>query len=358
MKHEFLMKAFSLDDKVSPAGWFMSEKLNFSRAFWDGGITTGMRKCDVPWANLTKDGRYVHEQIATGLWTQNANVIHAPHWWLETMPRVFLDGELGSMVKGKDRNNVDELIVGRGVAERQRVSSIVKRLGGNERDWDGITLFVFDLPPLEVILGNRTINNIHYKKNLSGCVEWAYRDDMLIRRPMSPFRNVKPLLEPVLRGIGTGCPNVMLIEQEELPLNHAKAMARISEKMFSVLAVRGEGLMLRHPDKPYETCRSKWIRKYKQTQDMEGRVVGHTAGKGKYTGMLGALILEIEGSARGESTVGHGRVFKRVFELSGMTDAKRRNPPPIGCTVTFSYSDLSRDGIPQEARFICVREEE
>jgi DNA ligase-1 len=335
MKQEFLMKAFVFDqNKHSAAGWYASEKLNFQRAFWDGGITRGMPKAEVPWANTSKDSRFVEEQVCTGLWTMNANVIHAPDWWLDRMPRVLLDGELGSL-RGFD------------VAERQRVSSIIKKLTPGA-GWEDIVLYAFDIPPLGIVFADRTINSPFYKKNLAGCVEWAYRDDMLWHRmDYSPYRNAYYMLNRL--HLGDSC---RVVEQELLPFTTGKALSRINELMFKVLAHKGEGLIIRHPDKAYETQRSKYILKYKHVQDMEGRIVAYTEGKGKYVGMMGAYVVEII-TADPEK-----RQIKRVFELSGMDDAMRRNPLPIGTVITFQYSGISEGGIPQEARFLCVREPE
>ncbi len=52
------------------------------------------------------------------------------------------------------------------------------------------------------------------------------------------------------------------------------------------------------------------------------RVIGYTAGQGKYDGMLGALIVERPDGLR--------------FRLgTGFTDAERANPLPIGSWATI-----------------------
>jgi DNA ligase 1 len=73
-------------------------------------------------------------------------------------------------------------------------------------------------------------------------------------------------------------------------------------------------------------------------------VVAHTAGKGKYTGKLGALVVETPEGIR--------------FKLgTGLTDAQRENPPKIGSLVTYTYKDLTKSGKPKFARFLRVRNE-
>ena len=59
-KNEFLMLAHKYDvNKHHVDGWFISEKLDGMRCMWDGGVTCGLEKTEVPWANCTKDARYV-----------------------------------------------------------------------------------------------------------------------------------------------------------------------------------------------------------------------------------------------------------------------------------------------------------
>jgi DNA ligase-1 len=75
--------------------------------------------------------------------------------------------------------------------------------------------------------------------------------------------------------------------------------------------------------------------KVKTWQDAEGLVIGHEPGCGKYEGMMGSLIV---------------RWGSVVFRLSGFTDAERLENW-IGRTVTFKYRELTRDGVPKEARY-------
>jgi DNA ligase-1 len=73
-------------------------------------------------------------------------------------------------------------------------------------------------------------------------------------------------------------------------------------------------------------------------------VVGYRPGKGKYHGMVGALLVEDA----------HGRRFALG---SGLHDAERAAPPAIGSTVTFRYDGLTAKGTPRFARYLRVRRE-
>lgn len=118
----------------------------------------------------------------------------------------------------------------------------------------------------------------------------------------------------------------------------------LKSRFNAVLADGGEGLMLHLADALYETGRSDVLLKMKPWLDAEAVVIGHLPGKGRNLGVLGALRLR--------TTEG------RAFSLgAGLSDAQRRNPPPIGATVTYRYSDLTKKGLPKFASFLRVRQE-
>ncbi len=131
----------------------------------------------------------------------------------------------------------------------------------------------------------------------------------------------------------------------------------------------GEGVIVRDPQSWWIPERSHKMIKIKKYLDAEAKVTGYTTGRAtdkgsKLLGMMGALVTEFNG--------------KRL-ELSGFTDAERElnneeafdwacdNPGeevpdwieakhfPRGSIITFTYRDLSRDGIPQEARYYRKR---
>jgi DNA ligase 1 len=116
----------------------------------------------------------------------------------------------------------------------------------------------------------------------------------------------------------------------------------LKKRLNEVVKNGGEGLMLHLADAPYVTGRSNVLLKLKLALDTEAVVVKHIAGKGKYVGMMGAL----------EVKTPDGIVFKIG---TGFSDATRQNPPPVGATITYTYRDLTKNGVPRFASFLRVR---
>ena len=102
--------------------------------------------------------------------------------------------------------------------------------------------------------------------------------------------------------------------------------------------------MLHLADAAYVTGRSDVLLKLKSALDTEAIVVEHIPGKGKYTGQMGALRVQMPDG-------------KRFNIGSGFSDAVRKNPPPVGTNVTYTYRGLTNKGTPRFASFLRVRQE-
>ncbi|MDD2845897.1 MAG: DNA ligase [Rhodoferax sp.] len=106
----------------------------------------------------------------------------------------------------------------------------------------------------------------------------------------------------------------------------------------------GEGLMLHRGASLYRAGRSDDLLKVKTHDDTEARVVGHIEGKGKHAGRLGALLVEMPSGQR--------------FKLgTGLSDAERGDPPPIGSWVTYRFRGTHDGGLPRFASFVRVRQD-
>lgn len=120
--------------------------------------------------------------------------------------------------------------------------------------------------------------------------------------------------------------------------------AELDARLRDVLAAGGEGLMLHKKDALYVSGRSNVLLKVKPWLDAEARVIGYVAGKGKYQGQTGSLRVE---DAEG-----------RQFSVgSGLSDALRKQPPPVGTLITYRYREKTERGMPRFPVFLRVRRE-
>jgi DNA ligase 1 len=121
-----------------------------------------------------------------------------------------------------------------------------------------------------------------------------------------------------------------------------EGLDHLTAELARVEALGGEGLMLRQPGSTYEVGRSHTLLKVKTFHDAEAKVVAHVSGAGKHKGRLGALMVEMPDGT--QFSVG-----------TGLSDAERESPPPIGAVITYRYQELSDGGVPRFPSYIGVR---
>ena len=253
-----LQLAQSYKKGMALQGYWVSEKLDGVRAYWNG------------------------EQLIS----KGGPVIKAPAWFVRGYPDTPMDGELWM-----------------GHGRFAEVSAAVRRLQPDAKEWRQIRYKVFDLPASGAPFSQR----IQQMKALASASN-AYTFSVIEQQPAS---------------------------------SHAALLQRLDK----VMAAGGEGLMLHHGDSLYQAGRSDAILKVKTYQDAEAVVVGHTEGKGKYRGMLGALVVQ--------------RDDGRQFRLGTcFTDKQRKTPPPLGATVTYKYFGKTATGLPRFASFLRIRNDE
>ena len=116
----------------------------------------------------------------------------------------------------------------------------------------------------------------------------------------------------------------------------------LAQQLRQVVQSGGEGLMLHHGDALWQAGRSESLHKLKVAEDEDARVVGHVPGKGRLSGRLGALLVELPQGQR--------------FALgSGLTDTHREKPPEVGAWVTYRYRGRTPSGLPRFASFLRER---
>jgi DNA ligase-1 len=355
-RREFLQlaKPFKMG-KNDPSGMYISEKLDGTRVFWDGGVSRGVPTTQVPWANITnpKTG-FRKDKIkptATGLWSRYGNPVIAPDWWLNQLPAMFLDGEL---------------FAGRG--NFQTLRSIVAKDVPEDDRWRDVEFAVFGAPPLGQVFCAGEIKNTNFHLN----VDQNSIQKFLVGRADagfsiscwtdSTFEQELTLLQSQLGG-NERC---YLHRHVLLPDDRSQAENRMNGFMDVVMDQGGEGIMLRDPKSIWTPKRVSSLLKLKPFSDDKGTITGFVSGRktdkgSKLLGLIGAVILDYKG--------------KRL-ELSGFTDEERKfandemtkyagaNPGvdmpqhfqgkhiKIEQDIEFRYRELSDDGIPKEARYL------
>lgn len=218
----------------------------------------------------------------TQLLTRQGHLIHAPEWFVRDLPNIPMEGELWI-----SHGRFAEL------------SGIVRQKEPDER-WRLVSFNLFDLP-----------------KNIG-----SYKD----RRSQLELL-VQDIQQPHIRSI---------------PVNPIVSVAELKQILRLKMNEGAEGLMLYDTTAIYMPNRNNGLLKYKLYQDAEAYVVGYNAGKGRFTGAMGSLIVENMQGVR--FNIGSG------FDL-----ADRRNPPPIGSIITYRYNGLTKHGKPRFARFHRIR---
>lgn len=215
--------------------------------------------------------------------SRQGNPFPAPSWFTKDFPTVALDGELW---------------LGRG--KFQTLVSIVKKKHAISSEWEQIRYFVFDLPKLKLPF-NQRLNQL---KKITHLHDGVY---------------------------------LQLVDQYQLADKKA-----LMQSLEAVIKQGGEGLMLHHTDALYHSGRNNDLLKVKPYFDAEATVIKHLPGKGKFKGLMGALLVETPEGIR--------------FKIgSGFSDKERLNPPTINSIITYTYHGKTQKGIPRFASFLRVR---
>lgn len=217
------------------------------------------------------------------LLTRKGNKITSPKWFTKNWPGTPLDGELW-IARGKFQQTV----------------SCVRRTYVKDNCWQKLYFLTFDLPEHKGTFSER-------------------------------IQRMKELV------LITKNPHLGIIEQFKLPNADA-----LNSTLKQIVDNNGEGLMLHFEDAHYKVGRNHSIMKLKMYQDAEAIVLEHIQGKGKYTNMLGSLLVKTP----------EGIIFKIG---TGFSDLQRSNPPEIGSTITYKYVGKTLRGVPRFASFQRIR---
>lgn len=293
--------SLSLGIKEPPIGWWASEKWDGIRALWDG-----------------------EKMISRGSGVGKPKVYtYIPEWFRRTLPPgIPLDGEIW---------------IGRGLFQKtSRLSTLKPGKSYSQDDIDAIWLGKDD-PPVVFKVFDVPNDPRPFEKRMK------YLQTIVKDRKEC----WKKLEYP-------GKKSFPIQFTEHVKINSMEQLVSLYKKLTSEGA---EGVMLRASGSPYETKRSKYMLKYKIKEDAECIVRGYTLGEGRLVGMLGSLRCELlkDGVPSG--------VFTQIG--TGFTDSQRTNYNkedsqeyiPIGSIVSFSYMEMTDDGVPRHPVYRGIRDD-
>lgn len=298
-----------LSDKLSkelkilepPINWWASEKWDGIRALWDG-----------------------EKIISRGSGVGKPKVYtYVPEWFKMTLPPgIALDGEIW---------------IGRGLFQKtSRLSTIKPGKSYTETQ----------------------INDI-----------WAGKEDppvifkvFDIPTEKSPFEQRMKMLQTIVKDRKDCWDQLKYENKKVFPLQFTeqvkiKSMEQLVNLYTKLTSAGAEGIMLRASGSPYETKRSKYMLKYKIKEDAECIVRGYTPGEGRLKGLLGSLNCEILKDSKPSG------IFTQIG--TGLTDSQRENyiisghpeEIPIGSIVSFSYMEMTNDGVPRHPVYRGIRDD-
>ncbi|RAX55200.1 DNA ligase [Helicobacter sp. 16-1353] len=216
------------------------------------------------------------------LYSRNGNKLNPPQWFIKDFPPFSIDGELWH--------------------KRDSFSYAVKIINTDENKilWNDLRFYIFDVPSELYGLLNRLKILESYLQN-------------------HPNKYIK------------------IIPQMDI-----NSFDELDSRLDLITNAKGEGLVLRHKNKPYIKGRSKYDLKLKKFLSADCKVVGYTQGKGKFINKVGSIICK-----------------DKIMEFkigSGLSDDFRENPPPIGSIVEYKYSGKTTNNIPRFPIFLRIKE--
>ena len=198
--------------------------------------------------------------------------------------------------------------------------------------------------PLEHLEGELWIARGKFEE-LSGIVRQEIPDDsswrkvhfMLFDMPKYDGVFAKRLEAMKVLVAKSGSKYLQVIEQSKIS-SHKELMKHLDE----VVKNGGEGLMLHRADSLYKAERNDDLLKLKTFEDDEAIVISYIAGKGKFAGVMGALLVENREKIR--------------FKIGGgFSDAERKSPPKIGSLITYKFFGKTKNNKPRFPSFMRVR---
>lgn len=293
--------SLNLSIKEPPIGWWASEKFDGIRAIWDGEKLVSR-------GSASAGGK---PKVYT----------YVPDWFIKTLPPgIALDGEIW---------------IGRGLFQKtSRLSTIKPGKTYTKQQIEDIWVGKEDPPVLFKVFD--------------------------IPNDTRPFEFRMKKLQTIVKDRKACWDKLEYDNKKQFPIQFTeqvkiKSMEQLISLYKQLTSEGAEGIMLRAPGSPYETKRSKYLLKYKIKEDSECIVRDYTLGEGRLSGMLGSLKCELLKDGKPSGT------FTQIG--TGFTDSQRTNYNkqdsqeyiPIGSIVSFSYMEMTVDGVPRHPVYRGIR---
>ncbi|KNC54095.1 DNA ligase [Thecamonas trahens ATCC 50062] len=261
-----LPRKWELERGDDPTGWWLSEKLDGVRAYWDG----------------------------SAFYSRLGNQFNAPPEFTAGLP-------------GPDLPLDGELFLAHGAFQ----TAVGAVRSSDASRWATLTYCVFDAPP---VLGSG--RDPPFETRFAKVQAWYTAAQPRFARIVDHIACTSPL--------------------------------HLTDELERIEAMGGEGVMLRQAGSRYVRGRSQTLRKLKSFHDAEAIVVAHTklmSSAARHAGVPGLV-----GSLR--CRMANGTEFSVG---SGLSDAVRAAPPPIGAIITYRFTELTDGGVPRHPRFVGER---
>ncbi len=217
--------------------------------------------------------------------SKQGNIIKAPNCFTLNFPEEHLEGELWI-----ERGKFEEVL------------GIVKKENSSCQDWQKVKLMLFDLPNSKIRFDERFSQMQKIVKNINS-------------------------------------QHLQVIDQFKVENHQA-----LEAKLQKITKQGGEGLMLHKINSFYQANRNDNVLKYKTYEDEEAKVISYVTGKGKFEGMIGAIIVENQEGIR--------------FKVgTGFSEEQRKKPPKIGSIITYKFYGKTNNNKPKFASFLRVKDE-
>jgi DNA ligase-1 len=270
----------------APLQWYMSEKLDGYRARFNPETNGFISRQNKPYTT--------------------------PTWFLESMPKIHLDGELFC-----GRDNFQKM-------------GVVRKKKPKAEEWHPVKFYVYDAP--------------EYPGTFQERYDYMVTVVDKAKQHWKLYQQSHPELSEV------SCP-IVLTEHTEIT-----TIEQMKQFYQNVLKLGGEGIMLKDPKSSYENKRSNYLLKYKPCFDAEAIITGYKPGTGKYTGKLGAFLCKPLTNQGTHQIIDENPDHE--FAISGMDDEVRDSyleTHKVGTIITYEYSGFTGSGKPRFARYIRIR---